>query len=274
MAETMTYDPGTDTVTTEGNLTTEEQESLAVGEEMQSQQEQMLAGKYKNAEELEKAYIELEKKLGSDGQEKETPEAETETESEEVLQEESEEGSKEPSPAVALVTEASEEYYANDGKLSEETIEKFSSMSSKDLVNAYMDIVKNNPQNQSAPAQDIADADINRIKNSVGGDQQYNNLVKWADQNLDPKATEAFDNVVSSGNVQMIQLAVAGLKAQFDEANGYEGRMLTGKAAKTSSDVFRSQPELVAAMSDPRYENDPAYRQDVMEKLDRSDMSF
>ncbi len=274
MAETMTYDPGTDTVTQGDSLTSDEQESLQIGEAMEAQQEQMLAGKYKNAEELEKAYIELEKKLGSDGQEKETPEAEAETESEEVLQEESEEGSKEPSPAVALVTEASEEYYANDGKLSEETIEKFSSMSSQDLVNAYMDIVKNNPQNQSAPAQDIADADINRIKNSVGGDQQYNNLVKWADQNLDPKATEAFDNVVSSGNVQMIQLAVAGLKAQFDEANGYEGRMLTGKAAKTSSDVFRSQPELVAAMSDPRYENDPAYRQDVMEKLDRSDMSF
>ena len=274
MAETMTYDPGTDTVTTEGNLTTEEQESLAVGEEMQSQQEQMLAGKYKNAEELEKAYIELEKKLGSDGQEKETPEAEAETESEEVLQEEPEEGSKEPSPAVALVTEASEEYYANDGKLSEETIEKFSSMSSKDLVNAYMDIVKNNPQDQSAPVQDIADADINRIKNSVGGDQQYDNIVKWAGANLDDKATEAFDNVISSGNVQMIQLAVAGLKAQYDEANGYEGRMLTGKGSRTSGDVFRSQPELVAAMSDPRYDKDPAYRQDIIEKLDRSDLNF
>ena len=273
MAETMTYDPGTDTVTTEGNLTAEEQESLSVGEDIQSQQEQMLAGKYKNAEELEKAYIELEKKLGSDGQEKETPEAEAETKSEEVLQEESEEGAEEPSPAVALVTEASSEYYANDGKLSEETIDKFSSMSSKDLVNAYMDIVKNNPQDQ-APAQDISDADINVIKNSVGGESQYSNMINWAGQNLNAKATEAFDNVVASGNVQMIQLAVAGLKAQFDEANGYEGRMLTGKESKASGDVFRSQQELVSAMSDSRYENDPAYRQDVIEKLDRSDINF
>ena len=274
MAETLTYDPGTDTVTQGDSLTPDEQESLQIGEAMEAQHEQMLAGKYKNAEELEKAYIELEKKLGSDGQEKETPEAEAETESEEVLPEESEEGSKEPSPAVALVTEASEEYYANDGKLSEETIEKFSSMSSRDLVNAYMDIVKNNPQDQAAPAQDISDADINTIKNSVGGDQQYDNIVKWADANLDDKATEAFDNVISSGNVQMIQLAVAGLKAQYDETNGYEGRMLTGKAARSSGDVFRSQPELVAAMSDPRYDTDPAYRQDIIEKLDRSDLAF
>ena len=276
MAETLTIDssPNTEVVETGGvDLTPDEQDSLQVGEQIQEQQEQLLAGKYKDAADLEKAYIELQKKLGEDGKEEKT-ETEAETESEEVLPEESEEGSKEPSPAVALVTEASEEYYANDGKLSEETIEKFASMSSKDLVNAYMDIVKNNPQDQAAPAQDISDADINTIKNSVGGDQQYDNIVKWAGANLDDKATEAFDNVISSGNVQMIRLAVAGLKAQFDEANGYEGRMLTGKAAKTSSDVFRSQPELVAAMSDPRYENDPAYRQDVMEKLDRSDMSF
>ena len=53
----MTYDPGTDTVTTENNLTEAEQESLAIGEDMQNQQEQLLAGKYKNAEDLEKAYI-------------------------------------------------------------------------------------------------------------------------------------------------------------------------------------------------------------------------
>ena len=274
MAETLTIDP-TPTAevvdTVDGvDLSADEQDSLALGEKMVDQQEQLLAGKYKDAESLEKAYIELQKKLGEDGKEENKAEAEQE----EVLPEESEESSKEPSPAVALVTEASTEYYANDGKLSDETIEKFSSMSSKDLVNAYMDIVKNNPQDQSAPAQDISDGDINTIKNSVGGEDQYSNMINWAGQNLDAKATEAFDNVVSSGNVQMIQLAVAGLKAQFDEANGYEGRMLTGKSARTSGDVFRSQPELVEAMSDPRYDRDPAYRQDVIEKLGRSDINF
>ena len=49
--------------------------------------------------------------------------------------------------------------------------------------------------------------------------------------------------------------------------------MLTGKAAQTA-DVFRSQAQLVAAMSDPRYDNDPAYRQEVIAKLDRSDLQF
>ena len=84
MAETMTYDPGTDTVTTEGNLTPDEQESLKVGEAMQEQQEQLLAGKYKDAADLEKAYIELQKKLGEDGTEEKAEVAESEAEPEEV----------------------------------------------------------------------------------------------------------------------------------------------------------------------------------------------
>ena len=60
----------------------------------------------------------------------------------------------------------------------------------------------------------------------------------------------------------------------MDEAVGYDGRMLSGKAPQASGDVFRSQAEVVAAMSDPRYDRDPAYRQDLIEKLDRSDIQF
>ena len=50
--------------------------------------------------------------------------------------------------------------------------------------------------------------------------------------------------------------------------------MVTGKTAPNNGDVFRSQAELVRAMSDSRYDSDPAYRQDVIEKLDRSDLEF
>ena len=275
MADTLTIDP-TPTAevmgTPEGvELTADEQESLAVGEKMVEQQEQLLAGKYKDAEALEKAYIELQTKLGDDGK----AENKTEAEKEEVLPEESEESSEESSPAVALITEASEEYYANDGTLKPETIEKFSSMSSQDLVNAYMEVTKNNPQQE--PAATVAEptqADINTIQNSVGGEAEYGKLIQWAGSNLDKTSVEAFDDVVATGSVPMIKLAVRGLQAQYENDNGYEGRMLTGKAAKTGGDVFRSQAELVAAMGDSRYENDPAYRQDIIEKLDRSDLQF
>ena len=81
MAETLTYDAGTDTVTTEETLTPDEQDSLKVGEQMETEQEQLLAGKYKNAEDLEQAYIELQKKVGTP--EEATEEATTEKEKKE-----------------------------------------------------------------------------------------------------------------------------------------------------------------------------------------------
>ena len=63
MAETLTFENTTETTTME-NLNADEQDSLQVGEAMIEQQEQLLAGKYKNAQELESAYVELQKKLG------------------------------------------------------------------------------------------------------------------------------------------------------------------------------------------------------------------
>ena len=273
MAETLTYDPGTDTVSTADNLTPDEQNSLEVGEQLQADQDQLLAGKYKNAEELEQAYVELQKKLGEKGDETSETTGDTEPTDSEESTEETEEA-KENSPAVALITEASAEYYANDNKLSPETIEKFQSMSSKDLVNAYIEMQSNQPDQQSSAPVEMTDSDINTIKNSVGGDQQYDNIVSWAGQNLDKSSIDAFDGIVETGNTDAIKLAISGLKAQYENSNGYEGRMLTGKAPKTSGDVFKSQAQVVAAMSDPRYDNDPAYRQDLIEKLDRSDIAF
>ena len=272
MAETLTYDPGADTVSTSENLTPDEQDSLQVGEQMQAEQEQLLAGKYKNAEDLEQAYVELQKKLGEKGDETSEATGDTEPTDSEESTEETEEA-QENSPAVSLITEASAEYYANDNKLSPETVEKFSSMSSKDLVNAYLQMQQANPQPQTQ-AVDVSQADINTIQNSVGGEAEYSKLTQWAADNLDQQKVSAFDSLIESGNVQAIQLAVAGLKTEYENANGYEGRMLTGKAAKSSGDTFRSQAELIRAMSDSRYDNDPAYRQDVIDKLDRSDIDF
>ena len=272
MAETLTYDPGTDTVSTADNLTPEEQNSLEVGEQLQVDQEQLLAGKYKNAEELEQAYVELQKKLGEKGDETSETTGDTKpTDSEEDTEETKE--ATEDSPAVALINEASAEYYANDNKLSPETIEKFSSMSSQDLVNAYLELQQGQPAAEQ-PQAELSQGDINSIQNSVGGEAEYKNLVTWASENLDQNSITAFDNIVESGNKDAISLALNGLKSQYDNANGYEGRMLTGKAAKSSGDSFRSQAELLRAMNDPRYDDDPAYRLDVIEKLDRSDIEF
>ena len=262
MAETNTFTvdttPQTETVT--DDLTADEQDSLAVGEKIVEQQEQLLAGKYKDAQELEKAYVELQKKLGD----KDTDTASAEKQPEDTPK---------MSEGATLITDASKEYFDNGNKLSDETLAKFSSLSSQDLIKAYMEVQATQPQ-QTTPPAEISTADINQIKNSAGGEQAYAQIVNWAKSNVPSEQLTAFNEVVNSGSVQAIQLAVSGLKAEYDNANGVEGRMVTGKSPTKSGDVFRSQAELVAAMNDSRYDRDPAYRQDVIEKLDRSDLEF
>ena len=125
--------------------------------------------------------------------------------------------------------------------------------------------------NQQNEAADLTDKSITEIKDFAGGEDSYDKMVQWAGQNLDKNYISAFDDIVNSGSVDAIKLAVAGLRSEYQNSNGYEGQMYTGKAPKTNNDVFRSQAELVAAMGDRRYTNDPAYRQDVIEKLQRSD---
>jgi len=264
MSETLSYQPEVQTESAPDNLTPEEQDSLAVGEKLQAEQEGLLAGKYKSAEELEKAYVELQKKLG-ENKEEEKASAEPEPEDKPQLSE-----------GATLITDASKEYFDNGNKLSPETLAKFSSLSSQDLIKAYMEVSQNPEfqQQQAAPPADITESQINQIKNSAGGDRAYANIVNWAKTNLPQDQINAFDEVVNTGSIQAIQLAVSGLKAEYDNANGVEGRMVTGKTAPNNGDVFRSQAELVRAMSDARYDNDPAYRQDVIEKLDRSDLEF
>ncbi len=262
MAETLSYQEPQN-VTSVDNLTPEEQDSLQVGEQLSQQEEQVYAGKYKSAQELEKAYMELQSKLGE--QEKgETEVAEKEPEDKPTLSE-----------GATLITSATDEYYANGNKLTPETLQKFSSMSSQDLIKAYMEVqqLPEYQQAQQTPVE-ISESQVNQIKNAAGGEAAYSNIINWAKSNLEAEQINAFDEVVNSGSVQAINLAVAGLKAQYDNANGVEGRMVTGKAPTNSGDVFRSQQELVAAMNDPRYDRDPAYRQDIIEKLDRSDLEF
>jgi len=257
MTETLNYDP---TPADAPEFSEDEQDSLKVAEKLGQEEGELLAGKYKNAEELENAYLELQKKLGSDD------EAEVDTLDNDETEEEWSEG-------ASLIADASNEFYSNEGQLSEDTMKQFSEMSSQDLVEAFMEIQRANPDVGNAPSPDLTDAEMNQVYNSAGGEAEYERLTAWAAENISADKLDAFNTVVDRGEALAIQMAVAGLRSEYENAEGYEGRMLTGKAARTS-DGFRSQAEVVAAMADPRYDRDEAYRQDVYDKLERSNVQF
>ena len=260
MTEKLTYDP---TPADAPEFTEDEQDSLAVAEKLGQEESELYAGKYQSAEELEEAYINLQKKLGSSDEDDEVEET---TFDEDEYPEEVAEG-------VDLITTASEEYFENDGEISAETMQKFTEMSSSDLVEAYMAIRDRNPEVDGGVSPDLTDAEMNQVYNSAGGEAEYGRLTSWAAQNLSEQKLNAFNDMIDRGNSTAIQIAVAGLRAEYEAQEGYEGRMLTGKSAP-AADGFRSQAEVVQAMSDPRYDRDEAYRQDVYDKLERSNVQF
>ena len=261
MTEKLTYDP---TPADAPEFNEAEQEALEAADKLGQEEAALYAGKYENAQELEQAYLELQKKLGSNDDEVEDT----------TLDEDEFEYDEATVAGAQLITDASQEYYENEGQLSQETMDKFTEMSSSDLVNAYMAIREQNPDVDSGGySADLTDAEMNTVYNSAGGEAEYGRLTSWAADNLDDSKLDAFNDIIDRGNATSIQIAVAGLRAEYEAQEGYEGRMLTGKAAR-AVDGFRSQAEVVAAMNDPRYDRDPAYRQDLFDKLERSNVQF
>ena len=211
---TLTYDP---TPADQPEFTEEELNSIEVGEQLAQQQEQLLAGKYENAQELERAYLELQSKLGQDQEE-------SEEESEEFEEQEVEEEEE--------VEESDEEEY------------------------------------------EMTDEDVEALQNVVGGSEQYDQIIDWAKDNLSEQEISMYDHVMESNDPIAMFFAIRALGNSYENAVGVDGELLTGTASSTPQDVFRSQAEVVQAMSDPRYDSDPAYRQDVYEKLERSPVQF
>ena len=221
-------------------------DSLRVGEELEAAHEQRLAGKYKNTEELEAAYLELQKKLGSQ-EEEQNVQAEPEETTEGSWLEE----------AYRAINES--------GELSEELSKQISDMNGMDVFNAM--------QGQQPSGRDLSDSELSSVYQAVGGEEQYGNLISWAQENFSEAEINAYDQVIETGNLQQINLALQALYYRYTDAVGQDGNLIQGKPAQAEA-AYRSQAELIQAMNDPRYDSDPAYRQDVLDKLDRSDLNF
>ena len=99
-------------------------------------------------------------------------------------------------------------------------------------------------------------------------------MLRWGADNLSPDEIAMFDNVVATGDVNACYFAIQALNRRFTEAVGDEKELLTGRGSRDTMDVFRSQAEVIEAMKDPKYDTDPAYRNDVFEKLGRSNINY
>ena len=242
------------------DLSIEEKDSLLIGEDMERQQDTLLAGKYKDAKDLEQAYVELEKKLGEKSEPvSEEPESKTEPE---------EEAPKDTEPN--LLDQLWEEGTTN--KLTKETFEKLSKMNPVEVAKMAM---QQRSEAQKAPqSREFTDKDVQQIHGLVGGEENYNNMIGWANQNMPEQEVKLYDAVMDKGDPLAAYFAVQAMALRYQDKVGRDGQLVTGKAPKQTSDVFNSQQEMVKAMEDPRYNDDPAYRESVLQKLERSNINF
>lgn len=212
-------------------------------EPKEQERPQWLPEKFKSPEDMARAYSELEKKLGG----KQEPEGEKE------------------SPAPNIHPDAIKSYseeYLRDGKLSDKSYAELAALGvDRSLVDAYV-----------AGQQALVERQADSIYSTVGGKEAYSRMVGWASENLSKDEIAAFNDVVQSGDLRKINLAVSGIHSRM-KASSSEPSLVMGKSAsKAPSGAFRSTAELVAAMRDPRYQTDPAYRADIESRLSISDI--
>ncbi|PQM58171.1 MAG: hypothetical protein CL523_06710 [Actinomycetales bacterium] len=281
MAETIRYDTSDDPVVA-NEIAEKEAESLKIGEELMAKQENMLAGKYKSAEELETAYLELQKKLG------ETPASTAEDTAEEPAQEYefySEDGSVNYDTANEVYGEQlgnvfknndidpfamNKHFEENNGTLSDEMIDKLGAAGlNKELVESYLKGVRDELGFQP-PQPTLSDAEVSEIKGIANGEEGYQSLMEWAANNLSKEDTKNYDDVLATGNKTAIKFAVKALMGQYEDANGRDSKIVTGKESPQES--YRSMAEVVRDMNKPEYTQDQAFRDDVLRKLSTSNL--
>jgi hypothetical protein len=253
MANELTYDP---TEADQAEFTEEELDSLNVGERLYNEEQSLLAGKFRDAEELESAYLSLQQKLGSrednaDGAEQGYVEENAEEETEYDF---------------SLIDALREQQAA--GEFTDEMVAAIEQLSPIEVADMFL-------QREATPQESyMSEDDVASLQDLVGGQESYVEMVGWAKDNMDPGEVQVYDAIMNRGDPQACYFAIQALALRYQNAQDYDGEMLTGQAPRTTGETFRSQAEVVRAMNDPRYDRDPAYRQDIEDKLSRSDINY
>ena len=260
MAETLTFEEAP-----KEQFSEEELDSIKVGEEIEVQQDNLLAGKYKDAEELEKAYLELQTKLGEKSSEDKVEESEPQDQAEPETKEEEDKPDEGPNILDKLWDQREEGF-------NEDTLKELSETNPGDLAKMYL-LYRNQQVDQNTP-KSFTEADINNLQGIAGGKESYKNMMNWAQSNLTEQEVQMYDSIMDSGDANAAYFAVQAISSRYKDNVGTDLNLLTGKPPKVAADKFNSQAELIKAMEDDRYSDDPAYRQAILEKLDRSDINF
>jgi hypothetical protein len=147
--------------------------------------------------------------------------------------------------------------FAQAGALSADSYQKLEAAGiPKPMVDAYI-------AGQQALANQVRAQGLE----AAGGEEQFNAMAAWASKGLTAGELQAYNDAVTTGTADQAKLAISGLRARYEAANGREPALLGGGNANGGQAGYGSRAEMVKAMSDPRYQKDEAYRKSVENKL-------
>lgn len=232
------------------NISLEEQaakqdaQAQPTGEAPQTSEESRpdwLPEKFNSPEELAKAYDSLQTKMSNKNTKAKAKDTTT----------------AEPTEHIASAITAAQDEFNESGELSESAFEGLAKAGvPREFVEAYL-------EGQTA----IADNQSTQIQDIIGGPQNYEAMSEWALENLSDEQLEAYNQVVETGSIDQAKMAVQGLFSQFTAAGGKTPQVVMGATQGASVKPFNSAAQVTEAMKDPRYKNDPAYRQNVEQRL-------
>ena len=243
----------------------------------------LLAGKYKSPEELERAYKELESKLGQQQPPSTSP------------------PERQEAPADVYTEEAARGLYGEEAvnQLAERGIQMADLMRAADsgqdisehfdalaetfgvprqVVQNYVSKAAGVPGGAEAQsvASELTESDMAELKATVGGEEKFNELSGWAAKSLTKDALAEYNEVVDSGNKTAIKWALRALQGRYTAPEAVVEPKLYGGGDAPGPQVFESQQQLMDAMNRRNergqimYEVDEAYRQKVINILAKS----
>ena len=148
------------------------------------------------------------------------------------------------------------EEYQKNGELSKESIDKLEKAGyPKAMVDAYLDGL-----------QATTEKFVNRIYSMAGGKENYEKIIGFI-KTQPESVINAYNATITQGNLNQIELALNGIKAQMNTAYGTSNPTLMGGAATSTAEGYTSMEQMTKDMADPRYQVDPKFTRSVMMKI-------
>lgn len=227
-------------------------------DELQNMRPEWLPDKFGSPEDMARAYQELEQRL-STGAYREEQELSPDDMQDIAYTEASE--------VASLLDERDldfnvfQEEYNNLGYLTDEAYGALEEAGiNKQMVDTWL-------QGQEA----IVQQSVSDIFSTVGGQENYQQMLEWASDNLTDNELNAFNSTVDRLD-DAARLAVTGLYARFLNSEGMAPRLMYGDASVDTAPRYESLAQLTEAMRNPKYSSDPAYRAEVQKRLANSNV--